>query len=86
MREAQRGFKHCRQSTARCALLCCVAFVQLYLGKFKIPVAKLVPDEFVDRAGGLVKAVGGEGVSDFGDGLLQTRGDPPVRIRILERV
>src|SRR5208337_4340390 len=48
------------------------------LDEFEVPVAELTPEELVDRAGGLVKAVVGEGGVDGGGGLGET-GDDPAR-------
>ena len=76
MREAQRGLQHAHQRAARAALLRFVALGELLLGDLDVPVAVLVPDEAVDRAGDVVEAVLGEALLDFGLGALQRADDP----------
>jgi hypothetical protein len=68
MRQAQHGFQHPHQGAAGGALLGFRALLHLDLGQFQIPVAVLVPDEFVDRAREQVEAVVGEMLGDLGFG------------------
>ena len=80
MGKAQGGFEYARQCAAGRTLLLGCTGVELHLGELQIPVAVLVPYEFVDGARGLVEAVGIESRMNLGDSLLQTRGNPAVGV------
>ncbi len=53
-----------------------VAAVQDRLDEFEIPVAEHVPDEMVDRACGVIEAIGGEAGVDLGGGARGLADDP----------
>ena len=86
MGQAQHGFQHAHQGAAGAALLGLVAGLDLHLGQFQIPVAVLVPDEFVDGLGEQVEAVVGEVLRDFLLDALQPADDPAVGEAEFERV
>jgi hypothetical protein len=52
--------------------------LHLHLGQFQVPVAVLIPDEFVDGACEQIEAVVGEVLGDFGLDALQAADDPAV--------
>ena len=62
-----------------------IALVQLNLRKFKVPVAVLVPNEGVDRVGGVIQAVIFKGLADFLNGTFELRPNPLVRSRVFHR-
>src|SRR5207248_712415 len=68
----------------RAALRRLAAVLELVLGDLEVPVAVLVPDEAVDRAGGVVEAVLVERLLDFLFCSLQNTDDPAVPGRQLE--
>ena len=63
--QAQHSFQRADQGPAGAALLCFVTGLDLDLGDFQVPVAELVPDEFVDGLGDQVETVVGEVTLDF---------------------
>jgi hypothetical protein len=65
VRQAQHGFQCAHQRAAGAALLGFVAGLDLDLGDFQVPVAELVPDEFVDGLGEQVETVVGKVLFDF---------------------
>ena len=78
MRKPQYRFEHAHQRPARAALLFIRAARELYLGELEVPVAVLVPDEFIDRSRGEVEAVLVEAFRHFGFRSLQLADDPAI--------
>ncbi len=84
VREAQDGFQRADQRAARGALLRFAAGLDLHLGDLQVPVAELVPDEFVDGLGDVVETVVLEAPGDFRLHLLQGGDDPAVGLAELQ--
>ena len=89
MREPQRRFQLAyehRSRTARCGFVT-VRFgaLQLHFGKLDVPIAILVPDEFVERARREVEAIAVEILRDVAFRLLQTAEEPAVDERVALR-
>ena len=86
VRQAQDGFQRANQGAPGGALLgqtdlnigVVSALLDLYLGNFQIPVAELVPDKVINRAGDVVQPVFFKAFGDVGFGALQQRDDPAV--------
>ena len=78
MQQAQCGFQHANQGAARGALGGGAAGLDLHFGQFDIPVAIVVPHEFVQRLRGQVEAVGFKCFGSGGFGLLQAADNPLV--------
>ena len=78
VRQAHDGFQCADQRAAGGAFLRVAARLDLHLGNFKVPVAKLVPDKVINAAGHVVQAVVFKAACDVGLHLLQQRADPAV--------
>ncbi len=78
MQRAQQRLEHREQRAPRDRGGGLVLALQHGLGQFQVPVAELVPGEFVQRRGGVVEAVVGEALVVVGDGMAQARDDPAV--------
>ena len=80
MREAKRGFqltyKHAACGARRCMVACLFCFGDLYFGAFNVPVAILVPDEFVERFCGEVETIRVEAFRNILLGELQAAKQP----------
>ncbi len=83
--QAQCHLQHANQGAARAtgAFHRGLLIPQHWLGKLKVPVAVLVPDEFVQRLAGQVEAELFELTGHFSFGALQLRDDPAVGQRQL---
>ncbi|MNH03251.1 hypothetical protein D3C79_625080 [compost metagenome] len=81
MRQAQQGFQHGDQRVAGAALFRFAAVAHHRLGQLQIPVAELVPGEFIQNVGGQIEAIG---IQRFAVSLHRTvefGQDPAVRQR-----
>ena len=70
---------------ASCSLNGFIALVELNLGKFKIPVAVLIPNERVDGVGGVVQTIIFEGLTNFLNGTLEFGPNPLIRSGVFHR-
>ena len=80
MQRAQQRFEHRHQRAARAALLRLGGGLALQhrLGELQVPVAELVPGEFVQRRGREVEAVLGERAVDLRERGGEARDDPAI--------
>ena len=78
MGQAQHGLEYAYQRPPSGARFLLRTLLDLNLGEFQVPVAELIPDEFVDGAGQQVEAVVSEMLRHIGFGALQAADDPAV--------
>ena len=80
-------FEHLRPACWRVPRFCACARVvglQRRLRELQVPVAVLVPGEFVQRLRGEVEAILRELRAHFGDRRAEARADPAIRDRVLD--
>ena len=79
MQQAQRLVEHEDEDALDAGALLGVAPVEAALRELDVPVAELVPEEVVERAGGLAELVGVDALVHSRGEIRETREDPAVR-------